>query len=168
MDWIFFLSLSPLPQPNCNLKSVQCKYCYCRRHNQTFMRERDLGRSRESRSRICLQASETAALLSTPLALSKPLLCLLCFLRPFPLPRLLSLLFTPLFLSSHLYSSTLSLLSSSALSSLHSSTLFYILCFVFYSCKHFSLFSVQLPQKKCFLNHSHHQSEEIKKTQTHL
>lgn len=67
MDLIFLA-----PQCNCNLKSVWCKYCYCWRHNQTFMRERDLGRSteRESRSRMHWQVSETAASLSVLLNLS--------------------------------------------------------------------------------------------------
>lgn len=49
------------------------------------MRERDLGRSRESRSRMCWQVSETAASLSAPLSLSKPPLCLLSNLSPPPI-----------------------------------------------------------------------------------
>lgn len=64
----FFSLPSPPLQPNCNLKSVWCKYCYCWRRNQTFMRKRDPGRSRESRSRMRWQVSETAASLSTPLS----------------------------------------------------------------------------------------------------
>ena len=81
-------------------KTVWCKYRYCRRHNQTFMRESDLGRGSESRSWMCLQLSQTAALLSTPFSPLKPPLCppllslsslpsspLICMLLP-PLPPL--------------------------------------------------------------------------------
>lgn len=72
------------------------------------MRERDLGRGGESRSWMCLQLSQTAALLSTPFSPLKPPLC----------PPLLSL--SSLILSSHLYSSS----SSSPTSHLpHSSSI---------------------------------------------
>lgn len=87
------LLLSPAQsRQNCNFQTVWCKYRYCRRHNQTFMTERDLGRGSESRSWMCLQLCQTAALLSTPFSPLKPPLC----------PPLLSL--SSLILSSHLYS----------------------------------------------------------------
>lgn len=60
-DLIFFPSPPP-PELNCNLKSVWCKYCYCWRRNQTFMRERDLGRDGESRSQSLWDGSFTESL----------------------------------------------------------------------------------------------------------
>lgn len=62
-------SSSPL-QLNCDLESVGCKHCYCWRRNQTFMRRRDRGSSRESGSRMRWRVCETAASPSTRLALS--------------------------------------------------------------------------------------------------
>lgn len=117
MDWPPTPAPAP-PQSNCNLKSVRSKYCYCRRRNQTFMRERELGRSSESRSRMCSHVSETAALLSPPLppALSSQLFpFFLVSSCPSSLPSfsplfcipLLSLLFCPL-LSPQLFNTSCS------------------------------------------------------------
>lgn len=109
MGWIFSLphlrlslSLSPpaLTHRNCNFKTVWRKYRYCGRHNQTFMRERDLGRGRESRSWMC-SLRLTAAVLSTPFSPSKPSLCPLLLS---PSSRLSPLSFVFLFLLSHLSS----------------------------------------------------------------
>lgn len=96
------LSLSPpaLTHRNCNFKTVCRKYRYCGRHNQTFMRERDLGRGRESRSWMC-SLRLTAAVLSTPFSPSKPSLCPLLLS---PSSRLSPLSFVFLFLLSHLSS----------------------------------------------------------------
>lgn len=77
----FFLSLSPPLQPYCNLKSAWCKYCYCWRRNQTFMRERDLGRNRESRSRMRWQDSDCCSFTLFSSLSSQPYLSIPSFLH---------------------------------------------------------------------------------------
>lgn len=169
MDWIFFFSfLSPPLQPNCNFKSVWCKYHYCWRRNQTFMKERDLGSSRESRSRMRWQVSETATSPSVPFYLFKPRLCLDISLL-FPLFSFSHLILVispspssplsphrPFFLSSHLYSSTLSF------HSLPSHLLSIAPAYIPFFIQHiFCFFGVQVKKKKEVLNHYIQRSQEM-------
>lgn len=164
----FFSFLSPPLQPNCNFKSVWCKYHYCWRRNQTFMKERDLGSSRESRSRMRWQVSETATSPSVPFSLFKPRLCLDISLL-FPLFSFSHLILVispspssplsphhPFFLSSHLYSSTLSF------HSLPSHLLSIAPAYIPFFIQHiFCFFGVQVKKKKEVLNHYIQRSQEM-------